>query len=183
MHHCHATGCKKSVSPDLWGCSKHWFMIPKKLRERIWGTYRPGQETDKRPSLEYLKAAREAVIYVAKKEGIKPNTSVYDAFLAIHRITKEIIRKAPTHRARYQLTDKVFHYYPFHDGFKCLSLCKKRVDIVNLLDSIAEKGKKPASKDCPECWRILNKKRKKDGEKIPVRRGFSNLRKSRKDDR
>lgn len=41
----------------MWGCKTHWFRLPSRLRSRIWATYRPGQEVDKRPSAEYLSAA------------------------------------------------------------------------------------------------------------------------------
>lgn len=49
----------------MWGCKPHWFMLPKELRDRIWGTYRPGQEIEQNPSDEYLAAARAAQIYIA----------------------------------------------------------------------------------------------------------------------
>jgi hypothetical protein len=41
----------------MWGCRRHWFTLPKPLRDRIWKTYRPGQERTKDPSPEYLAAA------------------------------------------------------------------------------------------------------------------------------
>ena len=81
-HTCHATGCKTNVPPAMWGCRKHWFMVPKELRDRIWATYRPGQEEDWEPSREYLLAAKEAVVAVANKEGRTPDTDLYDCFLA-----------------------------------------------------------------------------------------------------
>jgi hypothetical protein len=27
-HTCHWPGCGKQVKPALWGCMKHWFMLP-----------------------------------------------------------------------------------------------------------------------------------------------------------
>jgi hypothetical protein len=42
----------------MWGCKDHWFTLPKFLRDRIWATYRPGQEVRKDPSLEYIVAAQ-----------------------------------------------------------------------------------------------------------------------------
>ncbi len=57
-HTCHWPGCGRSVSPAMWGCKLHWFTLPKRLRDRIWATYRPGQEIDKRPSETYLDAAQ-----------------------------------------------------------------------------------------------------------------------------
>jgi hypothetical protein len=56
-------------------------MVPKNIRDDIWLHYRAGQEDDWEPTKEYLKAAKEAVIAVAKKEGLEPDTSVYDMFL------------------------------------------------------------------------------------------------------
>ena len=56
-HTCHYPGCATEVPPKMWGCKAHWFRLPKRLRDRIWATYRPGQEEDKNPSTEYLLAA------------------------------------------------------------------------------------------------------------------------------
>jgi hypothetical protein len=50
----------------LWGCKKHWYALPSGLRDRIWKAYRPGQETDKRPSKEYLEAVRVAEAWILK---------------------------------------------------------------------------------------------------------------------
>lgn len=81
-HHCHATGCTVAVPPMMWGCRRHWFMVPKPIRDRIWATYRPGQCDDWQPSAAYCEAAREAVIAVARLEGREPDTELYDVFLA-----------------------------------------------------------------------------------------------------
>ena len=56
-HTCHWPGCKVNVPPAMWGCKTHWFKLPKNLRDRIWLTYKPGQEITKTPSKEYLSAA------------------------------------------------------------------------------------------------------------------------------
>lgn len=56
-HHCHWPGCSAQVPPAMWGCGKHWFKLPKALRDRIWRAYVPGQEVDMTPSDEYLKVA------------------------------------------------------------------------------------------------------------------------------
>jgi hypothetical protein len=47
------------VPPKLWGCRRHWFRLPARLRAKIWAAYRPGQEITKDPSPEYIQAARE----------------------------------------------------------------------------------------------------------------------------
>ncbi len=56
-HTCHWPECPVEVPPKLWGCRAHWYRLPKELRDRIWVHYRPGQEIDKEPSDEYLRAA------------------------------------------------------------------------------------------------------------------------------
>lgn len=56
-HTCHWPGCEQQVPPAMWGCKRHWFMLPKPLRDWIWRTYRPGQENDLDISELYLEAA------------------------------------------------------------------------------------------------------------------------------
>lgn len=58
-HNCHWPGCKAQVPPAMWGCRRHWFMLPYSLRAKIWRAYNPGQEVTMTPSREYLKVARE----------------------------------------------------------------------------------------------------------------------------
>ena len=81
MHHCHATNCKIPVIPEMFMCRKHWYMIPPKMRKQIWTTYRPGQCDDMNPSAEYCLIAKRCVQYIAKIEGIEPDTTLYDMFL------------------------------------------------------------------------------------------------------
>jgi hypothetical protein len=57
-HHCHWPGCAEQVPPAKWGCTHHWFRLPKPLRDRIWRTFDPGQEVQGTPSRDYLAAAR-----------------------------------------------------------------------------------------------------------------------------
>lgn len=67
-HHCHWPNCPIEVPPKLWGCKKHWFTLPKYLRDKIWATYRPGQEISKDPSDEYIDAAVEVQEWIIKHE-------------------------------------------------------------------------------------------------------------------
>lgn len=69
-HTCHWPDCKTEVPPKLWGCKNHWFQLPERLRALIWKTYRPGQEIDKRPSPEYLAAAKEVHDWILKERKI-----------------------------------------------------------------------------------------------------------------
>lgn len=56
-HRCHWPGCEVEVEPKLWGCKHHWYKLPERLRRMIWIEYRPGQETTKTPSAEYVAVA------------------------------------------------------------------------------------------------------------------------------
>jgi hypothetical protein len=77
-HHCHATDCEVKTPPAMFMCRRHWFALPKPMRDRIWATYRPGQCDDWHITHEYADAAREAVRFLAAKEGVEPDTSIYD---------------------------------------------------------------------------------------------------------
>jgi hypothetical protein len=68
-HTCHWPGCGKQVPPAMWGCKKHWFRLPKSLRDKIWNAYVPGQEARMDPSAEYLSAADEVQDWIAKHGG------------------------------------------------------------------------------------------------------------------
>jgi hypothetical protein len=78
MHTCHATDCGEVVVPEMFMCRRHWFSLPKRLRARIWATYRPGQCDDWKISHDYANAAREAVSFIAKMEGKTPDVRIYD---------------------------------------------------------------------------------------------------------
>jgi hypothetical protein len=67
-HHCHWPGCEKQVPPAMWGCRAHWYALPQGLRNRIWATYRPGQEDSQTPSREYVRAAIEVREWILAKQ-------------------------------------------------------------------------------------------------------------------
>lgn len=69
VHRCHAFACETPVPPRFLMCHPHWFMVPKHMRDRVWATYRRGQEVDKRPSREYVDAMNDAIVHVARMEG------------------------------------------------------------------------------------------------------------------
>jgi hypothetical protein len=64
-HHCHAEGCALEVPPELLMCAPHWRLVPRELKEAVRAAYRPGQCDDKRPSREWLEAAKAAIAAVA----------------------------------------------------------------------------------------------------------------------
>jgi hypothetical protein len=65
-HTCHWPGCRTQVKPAIWGCTFHWYKLPKHLRDRVWATYRPGQEVDFNPSENYVKVARQIQTWIAE---------------------------------------------------------------------------------------------------------------------
>jgi hypothetical protein len=69
-HTCHWPDCEKAAPPAMWGCRAHWFSLPKALRDRIWATYRPGQEIDKKLSADYLQAAKEVQAWIGDKASV-----------------------------------------------------------------------------------------------------------------
>lgn len=56
-HECHWPGCKEQVPPAKWGCTYHWFRLPKSLRDALWMAYKVGQEETGDVSKAYLEAA------------------------------------------------------------------------------------------------------------------------------
>jgi hypothetical protein len=63
-HHCHWPGCTEQVPPAKWGCLRHWRMLPRHLRDKIWDAYKPGQEVTLTPSPKYLAVAREVRAWI-----------------------------------------------------------------------------------------------------------------------
>lgn len=70
-HFCHWPNCTRQVPPAMWGCKEHWFRLPLDIRKRIWATYRPGQEKDKKPSQAYIEAAQAARKWIEEHESRK----------------------------------------------------------------------------------------------------------------
>ena len=71
-HQCHAVGCREEIPPRLHMCPKHWRMVPGAVQQLLWKHYRPGQEVDKQPSVEYIATAFVSISCVALQEGRTP---------------------------------------------------------------------------------------------------------------
>lgn len=56
QHKCPWPLCTMRVDADLWGCKRHWYLIPPALRRALWEAYRPGQSVATQ-SDEYRAAA------------------------------------------------------------------------------------------------------------------------------
>jgi hypothetical protein len=48
-------------------CKTHWYTLPAKLRNRVWATFRPGQEKNLTPSRSYLQVAEEVQAWIARR--------------------------------------------------------------------------------------------------------------------
>lgn len=97
VHLCHAVGCPIAVPPRLLMCRRHWYSLPRDLRDAIWGTYRPGQEVDKNPSAAYVLAQMRAVNYVAVREGHMTSAEATARAMRAQRLADaEARRLAPT---------------------------------------------------------------------------------------
>lgn len=70
LHKCHVYGCKINCNPKKLMCKEHWSMVPARLKMEILKHYRAGQCEDKRPSKEWLTAARQAINHVQKIEDL-----------------------------------------------------------------------------------------------------------------
>lgn len=85
-HHCHAIGCTVRTHPKFFMCRRHWFMVPRHLRDRIWATYVPGQEVRKDPTVEYLEAAERARLAVFRIEYGRPVNNLTEAMRYIREL-------------------------------------------------------------------------------------------------
>lgn len=71
VHRCHWPTCITPVPPRMWGCRKHWRMIPQILKDKLWKAYVVRQEVNKNPTMEYLQVAMEIRLWARNeiKEG------------------------------------------------------------------------------------------------------------------
>lgn len=72
-HACHAEGCGTRVHQHKLMCMRHWSMVPKIARRRVFHYYVSGQcNLDPAPSKEWREAAADAIEAVALKERVRP---------------------------------------------------------------------------------------------------------------
>lgn len=69
-HTCHARNCEVTTPRKMFMCRRHWYMLPKEMRDAVWATYTTGQERDiSKVTREYLVATRTAINYIHEKEN------------------------------------------------------------------------------------------------------------------
>lgn len=66
-HLCVAYGCGVNLPAHLLMCRRHWFRVPKALRDPIYALYRPGQDAAT-AGPEYLAVVDEAIAAVRESE-------------------------------------------------------------------------------------------------------------------
>jgi len=71
-HTCHARNCPVVTDPKVLMCKKHWFMVPKNLRDNVWNTFkRRGRDVAGPGWRAYLDAADAAIlnVFIQEKES------------------------------------------------------------------------------------------------------------------
>lgn len=92
QHTCHAQGCQEPCKPAYFMCRKHWFMVPKPLRDAVWREYHVGQEQGVAGvTRSYLAVTRQAIEAVANKEG---KTMAKKTGTSIAKWDEELARQA-----------------------------------------------------------------------------------------
>lgn len=68
-HTCHADNCSTHVPPRMFMCKRHWYMLPKSMRDEVWVEYALGQENDWSLVTEsYLATTQRCIDYVAASD-------------------------------------------------------------------------------------------------------------------
>lgn len=68
-HVCAHPDCTRMIPANQLACGSHWVRLPRRLRQAIWNTYRPGQEQDGQPSAEYMAALDDVMRFWGKGKG------------------------------------------------------------------------------------------------------------------
>ena len=69
MSRCPIPGCKVDVASDMFACKRHWFSLPKYIRDEIWASYRDGIRKRTHPTKRWRMAAHNAMEYLRDKAG------------------------------------------------------------------------------------------------------------------
>lgn len=60
MSTCRWPGCKTLVTYDMWGCKRHWFVLPKEIRDGIRSAYEDTNFTKLSEHFNLLRGAHQA---------------------------------------------------------------------------------------------------------------------------
>lgn len=68
-HTCHADSCTVPVPRKMFMCKRHWYTLPKSMRDEVWLAYALGQENDwGLVTDDYLEVTQRCIEYVAARE-------------------------------------------------------------------------------------------------------------------
>jgi hypothetical protein len=59
---CPIQRCSCQIDPSRLMCRRHWYMVPKDMRDRVWATWRSGQGAFGREHQDAVRAAIVAVL-------------------------------------------------------------------------------------------------------------------------
>lgn len=69
---CYWNGCTVTVPASMLMCRRHWFALPRSLRNRVWSAYEPGQEENLAAITdEYRTVLEEVKRFVQEAEKAK----------------------------------------------------------------------------------------------------------------
>lgn len=70
QHGCHAKECPMAVPPKMFMCKKHWYRLPKDMRDAVWREYNPGQEEGNASvTRAYCTVTDEAIAFIVDLEA------------------------------------------------------------------------------------------------------------------
>ena len=69
--HCQVPGCDDQIDPSRLMCRRHWYRVPKQLRDRVWATWQSGRGTS---STEHQIAVRLAIAASRYRTGPERNS-------------------------------------------------------------------------------------------------------------
>lgn len=73
-HTCHADGCPVVVPRKMFMCRRHWYMLPKVMRNEVLAAYTPGQESDWGKVTErYLDVTLACINFIAQRGAPLPH--------------------------------------------------------------------------------------------------------------
>lgn len=66
LRRCPIPRCAERIDPSRLMCRRHWYMVPKLMRDHVWATWRSGQAAY---SNEHQEAVQAAVVAVVAASG------------------------------------------------------------------------------------------------------------------
>jgi len=69
---CPVLGCGEQIDPSRLMCRRHWYRVPKQLRDQVWATWRSGQGALSREHHDAVRLAMAAGQKRFRPVGISP---------------------------------------------------------------------------------------------------------------